>query len=124
MNSERSFARLLLYHCEEEPFMLKGKINAHEKRDINCRMEETVLLLQRRSIPSQYSQEEEDPYRKILQMHSDNVSHLVLHGSSLKSMSSKSGFQHQLAPNSSTRRARYSDSESALLSRPGRSVNG
>ncbi|CAD6198785.1 unnamed protein product [Caenorhabditis auriculariae] len=31
---------------------------------------------------------EEDPYREILRCHEDNVSHLIYHGSSLRSMTS------------------------------------
>uniref|UniRef100_A0A7I4YPV6 Teneurin N-terminal domain-containing protein n=1 Tax=Haemonchus contortus TaxID=6289 RepID=A0A7I4YPV6_HAECO len=36
---------------------------------------------------SQSSQDEDDPYQEILRTYNDNVSHLVFHGSSLKSMS-------------------------------------
>ncbi|KAK5971430.1 Glycine radical domain-containing protein [Trichostrongylus colubriformis] len=35
---------------------------------------------------SQSSQDEDDPYQEILRTYNDNVSHLVFHGSSLKSM--------------------------------------
>ncbi|KAK6750708.1 hypothetical protein RB195_002591 [Necator americanus] len=41
-----------------------------------------------RQSSSQSSQYDEDPYREILRTYNDNVSHLVFHGSSLKSMSS------------------------------------
>uniref|UniRef100_A0A1I7XQQ2 Uncharacterized protein n=1 Tax=Heterorhabditis bacteriophora TaxID=37862 RepID=A0A1I7XQQ2_HETBA len=51
---------------------------------------ETVASVNARqsSSSSQSSQDEEDPYREILRNYNDNVSHLVFHGSSLKSMSS------------------------------------
>ncbi|KAK6016293.1 hypothetical protein OSTOST_18225 [Ostertagia ostertagi] len=54
----------------------------HQKPDVP----ETTQTRQSAS-SSQSSQDEDDPYQEILRTYNDNVSHLVFHGSSLKSMS-------------------------------------
>ncbi|KHJ98007.1 hypothetical protein OESDEN_02016 [Oesophagostomum dentatum] len=59
---------------------------------------------ERQSCSLQSSQDDEDPYREILRTYNDNVSHLVFHGSSLKSMSSiEFGSSHQSPANTSCR---------------------
>ncbi|CAJ0606479.1 unnamed protein product [Cylicocyclus nassatus] len=73
---------------------------------------------------SQSSQDEEDPYREILRMYNDNVSHLVLYGSSLKSMSSID-FQsmHQPEHRASSCHVHFDESTEVVNGRSKKAVN-
>ncbi|CAJ0603306.1 unnamed protein product [Cylicocyclus nassatus] len=67
------------------------------------------------------SHDDEDPYREILRTYSDNVSHLVFHGSSLKSMrsfdSDKSVNQPEFRQSSSDTHLESSNQETNLKSK-------
>ncbi|KHJ92658.1 hypothetical protein OESDEN_07450 [Oesophagostomum dentatum] len=79
---------------------------------------------ERQSSSLQSSQDEEDPYREILRTYNDNVSHLVFHGSSLKSMSSIDfGSLNQSAPGNSSCRVRFDENEEIVKGRPRKAMN-
>ncbi|CAJ0603303.1 unnamed protein product [Cylicocyclus nassatus] len=68
---------------------LKKTIKNKVLRKPSSKRKEKVLasVVDRGSGSTQSFQEEEDPYKQKLRKYDDNVSHLVLHGSSLNSMS-------------------------------------
>ncbi|KHJ98006.1 hypothetical protein OESDEN_02015 [Oesophagostomum dentatum] len=81
--------------------ILGNKASASEK------LEQTTQKSGRLSGSSQFSQDEEDPYREILRTYNDNVSHLVFHGSSLQSLRVEFGCVYQSEPNTPFRRVRF-----------------
>ncbi|VDK72028.1 unnamed protein product, partial [Cylicostephanus goldi] len=68
---------------------LKKTIKNKVMRKPSSKRKDKMLasVVDRGSSSTQSFQEEEDPYKEKLRKYDDNVSHLVLHGSSLNSMS-------------------------------------
>ncbi|VDO76844.1 unnamed protein product [Haemonchus placei] len=73
-----------IWEAKNGAHLLKGPMGSTDDQRADIR--EADQSRQSGSL-SQSSQDEDDPYQEILRTYNDNVSHLVFHGSSLKSMS-------------------------------------
>ncbi|EPB72734.1 hypothetical protein ANCCEY_08185 [Ancylostoma ceylanicum] len=89
-----------------------------QKADVPC------TVSNRQSGSSQSSHDEDDPYREILRTYNDNVSHLVFHGSSLKSMSSiEFGSINHSMNSAPTCHVHFDDSADVGKARPRKAMN-
>ncbi|WKY06486.1 hypothetical protein Q1695_006576 [Nippostrongylus brasiliensis] len=107
--------------------VLKRSISEKILRRSSQKIEEPATVSTRVSGSSSQSssQDEDDPYQEILRTYNDNVSHLVFHGSSLKSMSNME-FQSMNHPinrhSSSSLHVHYNDMDKVSRGRTAKSA--